>query len=202
MEFNSKNAVIVPEGVFIIGTYDENGVPNAMNAAWGIQSDYEEITLFLASHKTTENIKKTGAFTVAFATKNTLKISDYFGLESGETVNKIEKAGVHVHKSAHVNAPIIEEYPVTLECEVTEWNEKQEYLKGKIIAQQADDSVLTDGKIDLGKLQPIMYDASFHAYRVIGEIVGKAFQDGLEIKNKQNLDFGKIKGAGKKKPFE
>ncbi len=184
MEFNSKNAVIVPEGVFIIGTYDENGVPNAMNAAWGIQSDYEEITLFLASHKTTENIKKTGAFTVAFATKNTLKISDYFGLESGETVNKIEKAGVHVHKSAHVNAPIIEEYPVTLECEVTEWNEKQEYLKGKIIAQQADDSVLTDGKIDLGKLQPIMYDASFHAYRVIGEIVGKAFQDGLEIKNK------------------
>jgi flavin reductase (DIM6/NTAB) family NADH-FMN oxidoreductase RutF len=184
MEFDSKKAVIVPEGVFIIGSYDENGVPNAMNAAWGIQSDYGEITLYLAQHKTTDNIKKSGAFTVAFATKNTVEISDYFGLESGANVNKIEKAGVHVHKSAHVNAPIIEEYPVTLECELKEWDEKREMLVGKIVAQQADDSVLTDGKIDLGKLQPIMFDASFHVYRVIGEAVGNAFKDGLSIKNK------------------
>ena len=184
MEFDSKKAVIVPEGVFIIGTYDENGVPNAMNAAWGIQSDYGEITLYLAKHKTTENLKKTGAFTVAFATKKTLVISDYFGVESGNKVNKIEKAGVHVHKSSHVNAPIIEEYPVTLECEVKEWDEKREMLVGKIVAQQADESILTDGKIDLGKLQPIMYDASFHVYRVIGEVVGNAFKDGLAIKNR------------------
>ena len=174
MEFDSKKAVIVPEGVFIIGTYDENGVPNAMNAAWGIQSDYGEITLYLAKHKTTENLKKTGAFTVAFATKGTVEISDYFGVESGANVNK----------SAHVNAPIIEEYPVTLECEVKEWNEKREMLVGKIVSQQVDDSVLTDGKIDLGKLQPIMFDASFHVYRVIGEVVGNAFKDGLKIKNR------------------
>ena len=120
MEFDAKHSVIVPEGVFIIGTYDENGVPNAMNAAWGIQSDYEEIALFLAKHKTTENLKKTGAFTVAFATKSTVVISDYFGVESGNNVNKIEKSGAHVHKSAHVNAPIIEEYPLTLECKVKE----------------------------------------------------------------------------------
>ena len=182
MEFDSKNAVIVPEGVFIIGTYDENGVPNAMNAAWGIQSDFGEISLFLAKHKTTENIKKTGAFTVSFATKNTVVISDYFGIESGNNVNKIEKAGVHVHKSAHVNAPIIEEYPLTLECEVKEWNEEREMLVGKIVAQQADESILTDGKIDIGKLQPIMYDASFHVYRVIGEVVGNAFSDGKKLK--------------------
>ncbi len=184
MEFDSKKAVIVPEGVFIIGTYDENGVPNAMNAAWGIQSDYGEIALFLAKHKTTENLKKTGAFTVAFATKSTVKISDYFGVESGNNVNKIEKAGVHVHKSSRVNAPIIEEYPLVLECEVKEWDEKREMLTGKIISQQADESILTDGKVDFGKLQPIMYDASFHVYRVIGEVVGQAFKDGLEIKNR------------------
>ena len=183
MEFDAKKAVIVPEGVFIIGSYDENGVPNAMNAAWGIQSDYGEITLYLAKHKTTENIKKSGAFTVAFATKNTLEISDYFGVESGNNVNKIEKAGVHVHKSSHVNAPIIEEYPVTLECEVKEWDEKREMLVGKIVAQQADDSVLTDGKIDLGKLEPLMYDASFQVYRVIGGVAGKAFSAGLKIRN-------------------
>lgn len=184
MELDAKHAVIVPEGVFIIGTYDENGVPNAMNAAWGIQSDYEEISLFLAKHKTTENLKKTGAFTVAFATKNTVQISDYFGVETGANVNKIEKAGVHVHKSAKVNAPIIEEYPLVLECEVKEWNEEREMLVGKIVSQHADESILTDGKVDLGKLQPIMYDASFHVYRVIGEVVGNAFKDGLAIKNK------------------
>ena len=184
MEFDAKHSVIVPEGVFIIGTYDENGVPNAMNAAWGIQSDYGEIALFLAKHKTTENLKKTGAFTVACATRNTVVISDYFGIESGNNVNKIEKAGVHVHKSTHVNAPIIEEYPLTLECEVKEWNEEKEMLVGKIVAQQADDSILTDGKVDLGKLQPIMYDASFHVYRAIGEVVGNAFSDGNKIKEK------------------
>ncbi len=182
MEFDAKHSVIVPEGVFIIGTYDENGVPNAMNAAWGIQSDYEEIALFLAKHKTTENLKKTGAFTVAFATKSTVVISDYFGVESGNNVNKIEKAGVHVHKSAHVNAPIIEEYPLTLECKVKEWNEEKEMLIGTIVSQQADESILTDGKVDLGKLQPIMYDASFHVYRTIGEVVGKAFSDGNALK--------------------
>lgn len=78
MEFDAKHSIITPEGVFIIGTYDENGVPNAMNAAWGQQSDYGEITLFLAKHKTTDNVKKTKAFTVAFATKDTVVISDYF----------------------------------------------------------------------------------------------------------------------------
>ncbi|MBD5446226.1 MAG: flavin reductase family protein [Treponema sp.] len=182
MEFDAKHSVIVPEGVFIIGTYDESGVPNAMNAAWGIQSDYEEITLYLAKHKTTENLKKTGAFTVAFGTKNTVVISDYFGIASGNNVNKIEKAGVHVHKSVHVNAPIIEEYPLTLECVVKEWNEQREMLVGTIVAQQADDAILTDGKIDLSKLQPIMYDASFQVYRTIGEVVGKAFSDGNKLK--------------------
>ncbi|MCR5725231.1 MAG: flavin reductase [Treponema sp.] len=182
MEFDSKHSVIVPEGVFIIGTYDENGVPNAMNAAWGIQSDYGEITLYLAQHKTTDNLKKAGAFTVAFGTRSTVTICDYFGIESGANVNKIEKAGVHVHKSAHVNAPVIEEFPLTLECEVKEWDEKREMLVGKIISQQADDSILTDGKIDLAKLQPIMFDASFHVYRAIGDVVAQAFSEGKKLK--------------------
>ncbi|WP_292282639.1 flavin reductase [Megasphaera sp.] len=85
VEFEGNKACIAPEGVFIIGTYDEKGVPNAMNAAWGAQSDYGEITLFLAKHKTTDNIKHTKAFTVAFATKDTVEIADYFGVETGNT---------------------------------------------------------------------------------------------------------------------
>ncbi len=182
MELSAKKSVITPEGVFIIGSYDENGVPNAMNAAWGIQSDYGEITLFLAKHKTTDNIRKTKAFTVAMATKDTVVISDYFGVETGNRVNKIEKAGCHVHKSAHVNAPIIEEYPLTLECEMKSWDDETGILVGKIVSEQADESILTDGRVDLDKMQPIMFDIASGSYRTIGPVVGKAFHDGLALK--------------------
>ena len=182
MEFTGSKSIITPEGVFIIGTYDENGVPNAMNAAWGMQSDMGEITLMLSKHKTTENFEKTGAFTVAFGTADTVLISDYFGVETGSRVNKIERAGCHVHKSAHVNAPIIEEYPLTLECTVKSWDVNTGFLTGTIVASQADDSILTDGEVDLGKLRPIIFDPSFNAYRVVGEVVGKAFSDGLKLK--------------------
>ena len=182
VEFSGRKSIITPEGVFIIGTYDENGVPNAMNAAWGMQSDEGEITLMLAKHKTTENFEKTGAFTVALGTADTVVISDYFGVETGKKINKIEKAGCHTHPSAHVNAPIIEEYPLTLECKVKSWDTETGYLIGEIVASQADESILTDGKVDLGKLRPIIFDPSFNAYRVIGEVVGKAFGDGLKLK--------------------
>ena len=182
MEFSGRKSIITPEGVFIIGTYDENGVPNAMNAAWGMQSDEGEITLMLAKHKTTENFEKTGAFTVAFGTADTVVISDYFGVESGKNVNKIERAGCHVRKSTHVNAPIIEEYPLTLECRVRSWDTNTGYLIGEIVASQAEERILTDGRVDLGKLRPIIFDPSFNAYRVVGEVVGKAFGDGLKLK--------------------
>ena len=182
VEFSGRKSIITPEGVFIIGTYDENGVPNAMNAAWGMQSDEGEITLMLAKHKTTENFEKTGAFTVAFGTADTVVISDYFGVETGAKVNKIEKAGCHTHPSAHVKAPIIEEYPLTLECKVKSWDTETGYLIGEIVASQTDESILTDGKVDLGKLRPIIFDPSFNAYRVVGEVVGKAFSDGLKLK--------------------
>ena len=182
IEFAGKNSVIAPEGVFIIGTYDENGVPNAMNAAWGMQSDMGEITLMLAKHKTTENFEKTGAFTVAFGTADTVVISDYFGVETGKNVNKIEKAGCHVHKSQRVNAPIIEEFPLTLECRVKSWDTETGYVIGEIVSSQADERILTDGKVDLDKLRPIIFDPSFNAYRVVGEVVGKAFSDGMQLK--------------------
>ncbi|MBR6029347.1 MAG: flavin reductase family protein [Clostridia bacterium] len=182
ISFAGKQSVITPEGVFIIGTYDENGVPNAMNAAWGMQSDMGEITLMLSKHKTTENFEKTGAFTVAFGTVDTVVISDYFGVESGRKVNKIERAGCHVRRSENVDAPIIDEFPLTLECRVRSWDPGTGYLIGEIVASQADEAILTDGKIDLGKLRPIIFDPSFNVYREIGAPVGKAFSDGLKLK--------------------
>ena len=182
-----KDFIMAPMPVLIIGTYDGNGVPNAMNAAWGTQCDMDAITIFLSKHKTTDNLLLKKAFTVAFATKDTLVASDYFGIESGNQVNKIEKAGFHAVKAEHVDAPVFEEYPVTIECEMIDLaDDGGDYrLIGKVVNVIADDSVLTEnGKVDLGKLQAISYDSALHAYRGIGEIVGQAFHDGLAIKNK------------------
>ena len=189
IEFEGKKSVITPEGVFIIGTYDENGTPNAMNAAWGMQSDMGEITLMLSKHKTTENFEKTGAFTVAFGTADTVLISDYFGVETGKKVNKIEKAGCHVHKSAHVNAPIIEEYPLTLECKVVQMDEDEKggaRVVGEIVNMSAQESILNEeGKVDLSKLQPVIFDSSNNSYRVVGEQVGTAWGSGKAIQEKE-----------------
>ena len=115
-EFLGKNACIAPEGVFIIGTYDENGVPNAMNAAWGGITDNNEITISLSHHKTTENMMKTGAFTVSFATEDTITACDYVGIESALRVpDKFTRAGFTAGKAEHVNAPLIKELPMALE---------------------------------------------------------------------------------------
>ena len=183
-----KSLIMTPMPVLIIGTYDENNVPNAMNAAWGMQCDTDVITISLSPHKTTENLKLKKSFTVAFATKETVVESDYFGVESGTNINKIEKAGFHTIKSAYVDAPIIQEYPITLECEMIELaDDEGDYrLTGKVINITTEDSALDEnGQIDLDKINLISYDSSKRVYRLIGNIVGKAFHDGLTIKNKQ-----------------
>ena len=183
VQIDTNNSVIMPEAVFIIGTYDENGVPNAMNAAWGTQTDFNEIVISLSKHKTTDNLEKTGAFTVAFGTVDTVTICDYFGVESGNKVNKIEKAGCHVRKSELVNAPIIEEFPLTLECKVKSWKPEEGILVGEIVAEQADDSIMTeDGHVDLDKMKPIIYDSAIHAYRSVGPVIATAFEEGFKIK--------------------
>lgn len=183
MDIKGSQAVILPEGAFVIGTYDAEGKPDAMIAAWGTQSDYGEITFFLAKHKTTENIKVTKAFTVAFATEETMVISDYFGLVSENKDDKIFKSGVHVHKAPHVNAPVIEEYPLTLECEVKSYDDETGILVGTIVNELADDSILTDGNVDPDKFHPILFDPGTGTYRKIGPVVGKAFHAGLQIRN-------------------
>ncbi len=176
-----------PLPVIIISSYDENNSPNAMNAAWGGIHDTNQVHLCLSSdHKTTENIVKKGAFCISFATKELVVESDYFGIKSGNKVpNKIEKAGLHVIKSSFVDAPIIEEYPVTLECKVHSLTEVDgtTYLVGDIINVGAKESVLDEqGKIDVTKCNFITYDSSKHQYIMLGEVVGHAFKDGLKIK--------------------
>ena len=180
-----NKTVLAPLPVLIVATYDEQGTPNAMNVAWGGQCGYHHVALNLSlNHKTTENLKHAKAFTLSIATVDTLVISDYFGLVSGHKENKIEKAGVHVTRSKFVDAPVIDEYPLTLECKVLEMQEAlgEMHVVGEVVNMQADESILDEqGKVDLGKLRPISYDSATHSYRVLGDIVGKAFKDGNKL---------------------
>ena len=178
-DFGSKTW-LYPMPVLIVSAYDEQGVPNAMNAAWGgIYTDNTIGICIAEEHKTTQNILATKAFTVSVATVDQLSACDYLGLVSGDKVpDKLQRAGLHPIHSQHVNAPIIEELPMALECEMISYDLESNHLVGRIVNISADDSILTDGKIDIAKLRPITYDSVSHRYHVVGEAVGNAFADG------------------------
>ena len=169
--------VTTPQPCVMIATWDKDRTPDVMMAAWAGQYDYKQIVVSMSRHKTTENLELTGAFTVSFADINTVAESDYFGLVSGSKVpDKVARAGFTVTPSPNVDAPIINEYPLTLECRVVSWSDG--ILVGEVVNMSADERILTDGKVDLAKLQPIVFDAAAMSYRAIGDIVGKAWGEG------------------------
>ena len=174
-----------PMPVYIIGTYNADGTPNAMNAAWGGISEEKEISICVDSgHKTAENLQIRKAFTVSMATAQYMTACDYVGIVSGnKEPDKFAKAGFHAVKSEFVDAPLIEELPMALECRVISYDPETCRLVGEIVNVCADESVLdADGKVDVRKLQPITYDSMHHQYLVLGEKVGQAFHDGLALK--------------------
>ena len=163
-----------PMPVLIIGTYNEEGKPNAMNAAWGGIYDYNQIMICLSSHQTTDNIRKSKAFTISFATADTVTASDYVGIVSQkDEPNKI------------VNAPIFINYPLTLECELVEiFNEGEDggNFVGKIVNVSADENILTNGKVDYKKLKPLAFDPTTAKYIALGDEVAQAFKEGIKLK--------------------
>ncbi len=176
--------ILYPMPVLIIGSYDENGIPDAMNAAWGGISETNQISMCLsAGHKTVKNILERGAFTVSMATADQLLACDYVGIVSANKVpNKVEEAGFHTLKSENVDAPLFEELPLALECRLISYDKETCRMVGEIVNVCADESILTNGSIDPTKLRPITYDGANHAYYVLGEKVGEAFKDGAAIK--------------------
>lgn len=176
--------ILYPQPVFIIGSYDKNGVPDAMNAAWGGISESNELSICLsAGHKTVKNILERKAFTVSMATVDTVVPCDFVGMVSAnDEPNKLEKAGFHTVKSTFVDAPLIEELPMAVECKLISYDPETCRMVGEIVNVCADEKVLTDGKIDPAKLRPITYDGMNHAYYALGEKVGNAFKDGLALK--------------------
>ena len=182
--FGAK-AMCYPMPVFIIATYNADGTPNAMNAAWGGISEETEITICIDStHKTAENLAERKAFTVSMATVQTLAACDYVGIVSGTKVpDKFAKAGFHAVKSEFVDAPLIAELPMALECQVISYDTESCRLVGRIVNVSAEEWVLGDnGKVDPAKLQPITYDPMNHTYLVLGEAVGRAFHDSTALK--------------------
>ena len=176
--------ILYPQPVFIIGSYDANGTPDAMNAAWGGLSEEKEISICLsAGHKTVKNILERKAFTVSMATVETMVACDYVGLVSGNNVpDKLEKAGFHTVKSEFVDAPLIAELPMAVECKFVSYDPESCRMVGEIVNVCADERVLTGDSIDPAKLRPITYDGMNHAYYVLGEKVGDAFAAGAVLK--------------------
>ena len=174
-----------PMPVFIIGTYNEDGTPNAMNAAWGGVTEEAQLTICVdAEHKTAENVLARKAFTVSMGTAKYVTACDYVGIVSGnKEPDKFRKAGFHATKSAFVDAPLIDELPMALECEMLSYDPESCHLVGKVVNVCVDEAYLDEkGKVDVAKLQPITFDPVHHNYLVLGEAVGRAFHDGLTLK--------------------
>lgn len=169
-----------PQPVLIIATYDENGTPDAMNAAWGGISETKEISICLGSnHKTTKNLLKTKAFTVSMGDADHVAECDYVGIVSGnKEPDKFARSGFTVTKSELVNAPIINELAVCVECKLISYDEETERLTGEIVNVSVDESALTEGKVDVEKVRPISFDPFNNAYHVLGEKVGEAWKSG------------------------
>lgn len=182
-----KKTYYFPMPVVVIGTYDKEGHSNAMTAAWtGIHDTNMAYVCLSSDHKTVKNLKETGACTLMFATTSTIKEADYLGIESGNKVaNKIEKCGLTSTKSKNVYAPIINEFPVCLECSIhsLEDDGQTAYLILDIRNVLAEENILDkDGNIDVTKLHPISYDPAKHTYYEISNIVGLAYTDGKVFK--------------------
>jgi len=173
---------IFPMPVLMIGTYNEDGSVDVMNAAWGMAQSMNELKLCLTeSHKTVQNMKRTPYCTVALGTKDLVKQSDYLGMVSANTVtDKFTKTGLHATKSNNVDAPVIEEYPICMECKVVGFEEDGTLVE--VVNVLADEKYLNeDGTIKLDEVGIISYDPYGHGYYVVGNKVGQAFSDGKEL---------------------
>lgn len=178
---------MLPQPVLIIGTYDNNGKPNAMNAAWAGQWDAKEIIISMGAHATTDNLNNCPDFTVAFATQSTMVAADFVGMVSAKNdPDKMSKTGWTAVKAGNVNAPVFTDFPMTLECRIKQKLDESEtgcYIIAEIVNILVDEAYLTDdGQPDVEKMQLITYEPVHHGYVALGKRVGNAFADGKQLK--------------------
>lgn len=177
---------VYPMPVLMVAAYDENGKVNVMNVAWGQICDEDKIILFIGEGKKTWlNIKASKAFTVAPADEAHMDVADFFGIASGNKMDdKFERTGYHAVKSDKVNAPIIEEFPLVMECELLEFlhTDHVDGIVGKIVNVKAEEAVLSEnGKVEPERLRALTFDTFRSGYYVTGEKVGKAWNAGAGL---------------------
>lgn len=180
-------AWLLPQPVLIIGTYNADGTPNAMNAAWAGQWDMNEIMISMGSHATTANLNRCGDFTVAFATEETMTAADFVGIVSSKNdPDKIKKTGWTAIRGENANAPIFTDFPMTLECRIKEKLYESEtgyYIIAEILNILCDEQFLADdGKPDVEKMHLITFDPIHNGYISLGLRTGSAFHDGRYLK--------------------
>ena len=179
---------IFPMPVLLIATYNEDGSVDVMNAAWGTLFELRQVLLNLSeTHKTVKNIKLRGAFTITIADAKHVAEADYFGVVSGNnTKNKFEFSRLTAFKSSKVDAPIIKELPLSIECVYDEKASESTgfAVVGNIVGVNVDDSILKDGKVDIDALEAIAYDAYTNGYYKVKGRVGTAFCDGVKFKER------------------
>ena len=175
---------VYPQPVFIVATYNDDGTENAMTAAWGGISEENEITICIdGSHKTADNLLRRKAFTVSMGEEGMLATCDFVGIESGNNCNeKFKKAGFSGIKSEFVDAPVIKELHVCLECRMKSYDKESCRLVGEIINVSVDEAALTDNMPDIKKFRPVIYDPATHDYYGFGAKAGKAFVEGKALK--------------------
>ena len=177
---------VYPMPVLMVAAYDENGKVNVMNAAWGMTSDMDQITLFLGDdRKTYANILASKAFTVAIADRAHMDVADFFGIASGNKMDdKFERTGYHAVKSDRVNAPVVEEFPLVMECELLEFlhTDFVDGVVGRIVNVKAEEAVLDErGRVDPARLRALTFDSFGGGYYVTGEKVGRAWNAGVKL---------------------
>ena len=184
-----KQPAVFPLPVLMVAAYDENGTVQVMNAAWGMICGMDKIALFIdEDHATTKAIRKTKALTVSIADREHMDVADYYGIATGNKIpDKFAKSGYHAEKSTFVNAPVITEFPVVMECELAEITQTENVhaVVGKIVNVSADEKVLSEnGKIDPAKLNALIFDQFQSGYYVASEKVGQAWNAGMDLMKK------------------
>ena len=177
---------LFPMPVYMIGTWNEDGTVDSMPMAWGGLCAENMVALNLEeAHKTVANLRARGAFTLSVPGTDTLVESDYMGIASaGKFADKFERTGLHAVKSERVDAPIITEYPLTLECKVVEFQQQPYGLRvlGEIVNVLADEKTLDEqGRIDCGKLNTFLFDQMRNDYYAVGGVCGKAWHSGAPL---------------------
>ena len=180
---------LFPMPVVIVSAYDLEGIPNAMTAAWAQITDMDKIALFVdPDHRTMKNIEETKAFTVAIADVEHMAEADFIGIVSGNNMaDKLEKSGFHVTKSEFVNAPVIEELPVSMDCELADIIDTEDVyaMVGKIVNICAEDRIIgEDGKVNPDQIHALIFDQFRNGYYAVGEKVGQAWNAGKDLVRK------------------